>query len=134
MLIREGEPGDSMLVIADGSATVSKEGVEINRVGRGECCGEMAYMDESRHPRSASVRASAGTTAIEITLDSLARASDALPMNSVVQDHYGDVLARLGRQKEAALAWEKALNGDGEEIDRAAIERKVRGGAPRGRK
>lgn len=64
----------------------------------------------------------------------LSRASDALPVNSVVQDHYGDVLARLGRQKEAVLAWEKALNGDGEEIDRAAIERKVRGGAPRGRK
>jgi len=57
----------------------------------------------------------------------LSRASDALPTNSVVQDHYGDVLARLGRQKEALLAWEKALAGDGEEIDRAAVERKLRG-------
>lgn len=57
----------------------------------------------------------------------LSRASDALPTNSVVQDHYGDVLARLGRQKEAALAWEKALAGDGDEIDRAAVERKMRG-------
>jgi tetratricopeptide (TPR) repeat protein len=63
----------------------------------------------------------------------LARASDALPTNSVVQDHYGDVLARLGRQKEALLAWEKALAGDGEEIDRAAVERKLRG-TPRTRK
>lgn len=59
----------------------------------------------------------------------LARASDALPTNSVVQDHYGDVLAKLGRQKEALVAWEKALAGDGEEIDRAAVERKVRGAA-----
>ncbi len=56
----------------------------------------------------------------------LSRASDALPTNSVVQDHYGDVLARLGRQKEALLAWEKALAGDGEEIDRTAVERKLR--------
>ncbi len=57
----------------------------------------------------------------------LSRASDALPTNSVVQDHYGDVLARLGRQKEALLAWEKALAGDGDEIDRPAVERKLRG-------
>ena len=56
----------------------------------------------------------------------LSRASDALPLNSVVQDHYGDVLARLGRHKEASLAWGKALAGDGEELDRTAVERKVR--------
>lgn len=56
----------------------------------------------------------------------LSRASDALPLNSVVQDHYGDVLARLGRHKEASLAWGKALAGDGEELDRVAVERKVR--------
>ena len=63
----------------------------------------------------------------------LSRASDALPLNSVVQDHYGDVLARMGRPKEASLAWEKALAGDGEEIDRPALERKLKG-APRPRK
>ncbi len=57
----------------------------------------------------------------------LSRASDALPLNSVVQDHYGDVLAKLGRQKEATLAWEKALAGDGEEMDRTAVERKLHG-------
>lgn len=63
----------------------------------------------------------------------LSRASDALPLNSVVQDHYGDVLLKLGRPKEASLAWEKALAGDGEEIDRAAVERKLHG-VPRPRK
>jgi tetratricopeptide (TPR) repeat protein len=56
----------------------------------------------------------------------LSRASDALPLNSVVQDHYGDVLASLGRHQEAVLAWGKALAGDGEEIDRTVVERKVR--------
>ena len=56
----------------------------------------------------------------------LSRAADALPLNSIVQDHYGDVLVRLGRHKEAGLAWGKALAGDGEELDRAAVERKVR--------
>lgn len=56
----------------------------------------------------------------------LSRASDALPQNSVVQDHYGDVLAKLGRYREAIMAWTKALGGDGSDIDRAAIERKLR--------
>ena len=56
----------------------------------------------------------------------LSRAADALPLNSIVQDHYGDVLVRLDRHKEAGLAWGKALAGDGEELDRSAVERKVR--------
>ena len=56
----------------------------------------------------------------------LARAADALPTNSVVQDHYGDVLARMGKPSEAVEAWTKALTGDGEDIDKAAIEKKIR--------
>ena len=56
----------------------------------------------------------------------LTRAADALPLNSVVQDHFGDLLARVGRYRDAADAWTKALAGDSEEIDRTAIERKLR--------
>jgi pentatricopeptide repeat protein len=56
----------------------------------------------------------------------MTRAADSLPFNSVVQDHYGDVLARLGKYREAVTAWTKALDGDGEDIDRASIERKIR--------
>jgi tetratricopeptide (TPR) repeat protein len=55
----------------------------------------------------------------------LARAAEALPANSVIQDHYGDLLARLGRPADAIAAWTKALKGDGEDIDRAAIEKKI---------
>jgi tetratricopeptide (TPR) repeat protein len=56
----------------------------------------------------------------------LRKAADALPSNSVIQDHHGDVLARQGKYQEAIVAWERALKGDGEEIDRSAIEKKVR--------
>ena len=56
----------------------------------------------------------------------LARAAIALPRNSVVQDHYGDLLERIGNRTEALAAWNKALQGDGEDIDRAAIEKKIR--------
>jgi tetratricopeptide (TPR) repeat protein len=56
----------------------------------------------------------------------LAQAAEALPSNSVIQDHYGDLLVRLGKPAEAIAAWTKALTGDGEDIDKAAIEKKIR--------
>ena len=55
----------------------------------------------------------------------LRAAGDQLQTNSVVQDHLGDLLNRLGQYIEAIEAWKRALNGDGEAIDSEAIERKI---------
>ena len=55
----------------------------------------------------------------------LGRAAAALPANSVIQDHHGDVLAKQGIWVEAAAAWQRALAGDGESIDRDAITKKL---------
>jgi tetratricopeptide (TPR) repeat protein len=57
--------------------------------------------------------------------DPLARAAAALAGNSVIQDHHGDVLAKRGRHADAIAAWQRALAGDGEQIDRAAITKKI---------
>jgi len=56
----------------------------------------------------------------------LRKAADALPDQSVIQDHLGDVLARRGKLADAVVAWERALKGDGEDIDRAVVEKKIR--------
>jgi tetratricopeptide (TPR) repeat protein len=56
----------------------------------------------------------------------LRKAADALPDNSVIQDHHGDALARLGKYPDAIAAWERALKGDGDDIDKAAVEKKIR--------
>jgi tetratricopeptide (TPR) repeat protein len=56
----------------------------------------------------------------------LRRAAQAMPENSVIQDHFGDVLARLGKYQEAITAWERALKGDGEDIDKGVVEKKIR--------
>jgi tetratricopeptide (TPR) repeat protein len=48
-----------------------------------------------------------------------------LPDNSEVQEHFGDLLARQGRFSEAVAAWTRALNGDGQDIDKMAIEKKI---------
>lgn len=56
----------------------------------------------------------------------LRRAADALPTQSVIQDHFGDVLVKRGKVAEAITAWEKALAGDGDDINRPAIEKKIK--------
>lgn len=56
----------------------------------------------------------------------LGRAAAALPANSVIQEHLGDVLARQGKWAEAAAAWQRALDGDGESIDRDAVAAKLK--------
>ena len=62
----------------------------------------------------------------------LRQASDQLLTNSVVQDHMGDLLFKLGRVDEAIAAWERALAGDRDSIDPKTIEQKIRD-ARRGR-
>ena len=56
----------------------------------------------------------------------LRKAATAMMSESVIQDHFGDVLARRGKHDEALEAWERALKGDGQGIDRATVEKKIK--------
>ena len=56
----------------------------------------------------------------------LRQAADQLRTNSVIQDHYGEVLFKLGRYDDAIAAWTRALAGDGAEIDRGEIDKKIK--------
>jgi Flp pilus assembly protein TadD len=55
----------------------------------------------------------------------LTTAAERLPGNSVIQDHLGDLRLRQKRVAEAIAAWERALAGDGDQIDRAKIQKKI---------
>ena len=55
----------------------------------------------------------------------LRQASEQMAWNSVIQDHFGDLLSKLGRYDEAIGAWKAALAGDGAEVDVESIERKI---------
>lgn len=75
VLFREGEPGQSMMIVGEGTliATVRRKGggeQEINRMGPCETIGEMAFLDPA--PRSATVRAVTQTTYYELDEDGLA--------------------------------------------------------------
>jgi tetratricopeptide (TPR) repeat protein len=62
---------------------------------------------------------------LDLAEPSLRAAAEQLPTDSVVQDHWGDLLAKRSRHADAVDAWRRALAGDGEQIDRAKIERKI---------
>lgn len=55
----------------------------------------------------------------------LQQASDQMVWNSVIQDHLGDLMLKLGRYTTAIAAWERALAGDGDEVERSTLERKI---------
>jgi tetratricopeptide (TPR) repeat protein len=56
----------------------------------------------------------------------LTEAAAKLKDSSVVQEHLGDLRFKQQRFGDAAAAWERALAGDGQSIDKAKIEKKLR--------
>jgi CRP-like cAMP-binding protein len=64
MLMREGDHGNEMYVIASGSVRVERGGREIATMGAGQAVGEMALLSEG--PRSATVTTIEPTTAFVI--------------------------------------------------------------------
>jgi len=70
----------------------------------------------------------------ELAESNLRQAVADRPNDSAVQDHWGDLLQKLGRRDEAIAAWRRALAGDGQDINRAAIEAKIRASEKAGKK
>jgi tetratricopeptide (TPR) repeat protein len=63
---------------------------------------------------------------LDLAETNLKRAADQLKSNSVIQEHYGQLLFKLGRYDEAIAAWNRALAGDGDSIDKADVDRKIK--------
>ena len=63
---------------------------------------------------------------IDLADPPLTKAAASLADSSVVQDHLGDLRFKQQRWADAVAAWERALAGDGQSIDRVAIEKKLR--------
>ena len=68
VIFREGDVGDSMFIIIDGSVSVYNQKKEITILETGECFGEMAILDQE--PRSSSIRAVADTAVLKIDEES----------------------------------------------------------------
>src|SRR2546428_4371610 len=65
---------------------------------------------------------------VERAEEQLRKAVTKMGANGVAMDHLGDVLKRRGAVRDALAYWRKALQGEdeGEELDRASVQRKIR--------
>ncbi|HEU0187929.1 MAG TPA: cyclic nucleotide-binding domain-containing protein, partial [Gallionellaceae bacterium] len=74
-IVKEGDVGNSLFIIIQGEAKITKKGAELNHIGPGDCFGEMAFLDEAQHTRSATVAANTALRLIEIDGEALRQAS-----------------------------------------------------------
>jgi NTE family protein len=73
VIVSEGDPGDSVLILEHGAAEVlvGPEARRIRRLRRGDVIGEISLL--TGEPRSATIRASVATTVVEIQRDAMTR-------------------------------------------------------------
>jgi tetratricopeptide (TPR) repeat protein len=62
----------------------------------------------------------------ELAEKPLKEAAAKLPDVSVIQDHLGDVLNKRGQYQDAIDAWQRALDGDGDDVVRSELDDKIR--------
>jgi len=72
-VVEEGDEGDTLFVVVRGGVSVCKHGVEVAKVGAGECFGEMAWL--TRRRRTATVL-SEGCTVLALRAENIERASE----------------------------------------------------------
>lgn len=71
---------------------------------------------------------------LDLAEESLKKAADQRVRDSAIQDHFGDLLFKMGRYQDAASAWQRALDGDMQQVDRATLEKKLRSAQDKTRK
>jgi tetratricopeptide (TPR) repeat protein len=62
---------------------------------------------------------------IDLADQPLTTAAGKQPKNSVIQEHLGDLRMKQNRRADAIAAWQRALAGDGDSIDRGKIQKKI---------
>jgi CRP/FNR family transcriptional regulator, cyclic AMP receptor protein len=77
-LVKQGEPGESFMIIREGTATVDQSGRTLRELGSGDFLGEIALIDGG--PRSASVTATGPVTALVIDREGFSRLMNEFPV------------------------------------------------------
>jgi CRP-like cAMP-binding protein len=103
-LLREGDPGDEVMIVLDGRADVAVGGHRVGEIGPGDCVGEMAVLD--RAPRSATVTSS---TALRVFVVPAERFADLLDTSPGLTARLTATL--LNRLRAAQTEW-AGLAGD----------------------
>lgn len=80
-LMREGEEGDTFVILLDGEVRISKQGVVLDILGPGDIFGEIAANTPSLHGRTADAVAQTGVRVAIASRNALRHASDACRMH-----------------------------------------------------
>ena len=80
VLMKEGDVGNSFFILADGEVRVTKLQKQLSVLKKGDCFGEMAYIEQGKSLRSATISSATTVTMIKITADALTQASDNLQL------------------------------------------------------
>lgn len=80
VLIKEGEIGKNFYLIVEGEVYVTKMDKWLTELKKGDCFGEMAYIDKSQAVRSATIVAATPVTLIKIESSALDQASENLQL------------------------------------------------------
>jgi CRP-like cAMP-binding protein len=113
-LLREGEPGDEVMIVLDGEAKVAVGGVDVGTIQPGDCVGEMAVLDDA--PRSATVTSNVPMRVLVVPARQFTELLDATPA----------LAARLStilvtRLRQSQLRW-SGLAGDPDVLLAALLE------------
>ena len=115
-VIREGEAGDSLLVITTGLVNVTRSNpkgkqVSVSRLGMGQCVGEMSLL--TGRPRSATVQAVTESEVVEIPKDR---------MNALFEKR-ADLIDELARtMSERRSAEELVTDQDTEQVNSMSLQ------------
>ena len=77
VLMREGEEGDALFLIQEGEVEVLKGSLSIARLGKGECIGEMALIEDL--PLSATALAKTQVKTLRVDRDEFSGLMDTQP-------------------------------------------------------
>ena len=80
ILMKEGDVGSSFYMLTEGEVYVTKMGKMLTLLNKGDCFGEMAYIDKEQSKRSASIVSGTPVTLIKIKSTALEEASDNLQL------------------------------------------------------
>jgi len=115
-VIREGDAGDSLLVITTGLVNVTRNNprgkqVSVSRLGMGQCVGEMSLL--TGRPRSATVQAVTDSEVVEIPKDS---------MNALFEKR-SDLIDELARtMSERRAAEELVTDRNAEQVNNMSLQ------------
>ena len=99
-LVRQGDPGDSFLILRDGSASVLVDDRPVHELGPGDFLGEISLIDGG--PRTATVRATAPIHALVIGHEDFAMLLERHP--SVRLELLMALTARIRRSERSPTA------------------------------